>query len=874
MNKRFIKPMKDIGAALFQVQKPARYVGGECGAVPPIEQGDSRLRIAVSFPDLYEIGMSNNALRIIYSMLNERRDLLACERVFAPAPDFEQLLIQKNIPLYTLESGIPLFNTDVLAFTVGYELLATNMLAIMEQGGVPIETARRGEKDPIVIAGGPAITNPLPFARFLDAVWIGEAEAGFVDLMIEMAEFKKRGADRQEKLKLLSEHPSIWISPLLEKRLGLSHEKHVVRAIFQDFYKTEYAPRFPYPVLNPVHAHGSVEIMRGCPNGCRFCHAGYFYRPQRSKYPEIIKKEVEELVLRKGYREITLSSLSSGDYPGIVELFDDLNASWSKYKVSFQLPSLRVDSFTLPLLEKISEVRKSGLTFAVETPLESWQCAINKRVPFEKIAAILREAKAKGFKSAKFYFMVGLPVPERGMREAQEIVGYIEQIAELERISIHVNVGTFIPKPHTPFEREAQLSEEEALECLQYIRRNLKYRKNVEVSYHPPFLSILEGLISRGDESVADIIFDAYLKGARLDAWDEYINRDLWRGVLADFNAKRGEGAWQSFLAQKNEKESLPWRKISLKVTSHWLQKEEQKAQEYNLTQICNEKCTIKCGVCDDHNKIVSNSILNKEKFSAEMAILGSLGGKSDILNGSSFDDTEEIDMAVIKLIAVWSKRGPAVLYPLHDVARSFSRTFQISGFQIAFTHGFNPQPKLELSPPLPLGIEGQNEMLLLWINIPKNRLGEFESFISESQEDILSSLNENLAEGLLIKSLGISRYNADRKRTIGSLLRAAAWKYVFASEELYIKATDILADYSEDFTLVKDDAVGNEISLIETFSGASQKTLSFYKILKNLFAEEKPTTNTSESYFRSVERVECYGELEDRGYVRLQDIL
>ncbi len=229
-------------------------------------------------------------------------------------------------------------------------------------------------------------------------------------------------------------------------------------------------------------------------------------------------------VLRNGSRELTLILFLVTIRH--CELFDDLNASWSKYKVSFQLPSLRVDSFTLPLLEKISEVRKSGLTFAVETPLESWQCAINKRVPFEKIAAILREAKAKGFKSAKFYFMVGLPVPERGMREAQEIVGYIEQIAKLERISIHVNVGTFIPKPHTPFEREAQLSEEEALECLQYIRRNLKYRKNVEVSYHPPFLSILEGLISRGDESVADIIFDAYLKGARLDAWDEYINRD------------------------------------------------------------------------------------------------------------------------------------------------------------------------------------------------------------------------------------------------------------------------------------------------------------------------------------------------------------
>ena len=903
MNTNFIDPLRDIGEALFEVQKPARYTGGECSAFSSIDPLDSRLRIALSFPDLYEIGMSNNAIRIIYSMLNEQRSALVCERVFSPAPDFEHLLMEKQLPLYTLESGIPLNKVDVLAFSIGYELLATNILAIMDRGWIPLETKKRGEKDPIIIAGGPAITNPLPFAEFLDAVWIGEAEEGFTELMLRLAKLKSNGATRIEKLKALALHSSIWISPFLQE-LGIPTKKKVKRAIYQDFYRTTYTSNFPYPVINPVHSHGSVEIMRGCPNGCRFCHAGYFYRPQRSKFPSIIKKEVEDLIIKQGYTEITLSSLSSGDYPDIIGLFNDLTALWSKYNVSFQLPSLKVDSFTLPLIEKISEVRKSGLTFAIETPLDSWQCGINKRVPLEKIKAILHEAKLKGFKSAKFYFMIGLPVAERGNGEEEAIINYLNNIASIEHIAIHVNIGTFIPKPHTPFEREEQLSEYESLKIIKNIRKNLRSTKNIEISYHSPFLSVLEGLISRGDESIGEIILYAYKKGARLDAWEEYIDPDIWNNALKNYNSKRGEGAWQRFLARRDENENLPWNEISFKISSKWLKNESKKAKSNQLTLICNDNCTNRCGVCDNKNSIVSYNILYKDIKGSSSLPIFSVGGKNiksiknndnvssldiDKSGGISFINCADIlnnyidfkSTTAIKIICVWEKKDIAVLYPMHDVAKAFYRAFQISGLSIAYTRGYNPMPRIELSPPLPLGVEGENEILIAWINISQDNISQINRLFSLHQENILYLINLNLPKGLYLKNIKVGVFPQEKRKTIGSLLKATAWKYEFIGKPSYSKAVDILKEYSDFFipinvTEAVDNSSENEIELLEKFSGSSGKTISFFKILKEnsySFCFQNKNIESSRKYF-SAKRIGCYGYNESNGYDLLQNIL
>lgn len=727
-----------LGTKLLAIAKPSRYLGGELGSLPGLEPRalQEQFLVALSFPDLYEIGMSNNAVRLLYDGLN-RVEGLRCERVFAPAPDFEKLLREEGLPLPTLETGIPLADADLVGFSVGYELAATSILTILESGQVPIRAAERDERHPIVIAGGPAVSNPHYLAAFLDAVFIGEAEDAFFELCAELVRLKKEGASRSALLACLAASRHVWVPG-----------KKAARAIYSGFPTSPYAMTFPVPVLKTVQSHGTAEIMRGCPHGCRFCHAGFYYRPQRMKNASKIREEVRALIEGGGYREVTLASLSSGDYSGIVPLISSLNAEWGSKGVSFQLPSLKVNTFTLPLIETLSEVRKSGLTFAVESPEDYRQLVINKDVNFDKIVSILGEARSRGFRMAKFYFMIGLPVPGRGRGEAEAIISFFSDLTKILPLSYNVNVGIFVPKPHTPFQWCAQLDEEEAMAAIHLLKDGLRRFRSVKLSWHSPFVAQLESIFARGDERVGELIIEAWKRGARLDAWEEHFDRDLWRQVIS-------EASWDPIAEStrwRDTEEKLPWEDVSIRVSKAVLKREWERSQRGELTSACEDNCTMPCGSCSDDEGVVYN-------YEQPEAIPPPPSTRS---------------ASAGLLLFRYEKQGLAAFYPHLGIVEALERALSIAGVPVSMSEGFNPAPRLEISQPLPLGVSSRYEVAQAVLCLdPEVWVG------AGGLDSLRSIINAALPRGLSIASLETTGLGLPQKKrqSLGSLTWGSSFR-------------------------------------------------------------------------------------------------
>lgn len=750
---KLVDPLKDFSYKLNRVRSPSRYIGGEYGSIIKKHvPNDTLYNVAVSFPDLYEIGMSNQAIKIIYNGLNSL-DNIRCERVFAPDIDFENLLKSENIPLYTLETGMPLCNTDILAFSIGYELCATEILAILEDGKIPLHAKDRSESDPIVIAGGCGITNPVPFSSFFDAIMIGEAENNLFNLIESLAKKKKEGLSRTQLLHFISQQSFMWSSD----------STHVAyRAVQNDFGLVPAVPTwYPQPNIKPVQDHGVVEIMRGCPNGCRFCHAGIYYRPTRVKALNLIIDEIDHLVFDAGYREISLNSLSSADFPDIDGLLNILNNRYKGYNISFQLPSLKVNSFSLPILEKLSSVRKSGLTFAVETPDEAWQLSLNKEVYAQHLVEIVRQAKSVGWSSAKFYFMIGLTIDESLKSEEEIIVDFLLHLQEQTKIQCNVNIGVFIPKPHTPYQWAKQLNPEEAKRKIDYICTKLPKGK-FKINRHNLDITMLEGLFSRGNKDVGDIILKAYKKGARFDAWEDHLkeNMQFWNEAFeqANFDVK----AWIYRNWDINEK--LPWDTVSLGASKEFYKKEWQKSKESRLTPKCENTCSHPCGICNKKNNVTvyaPNELKDKNFLFPVKEIQ------------KPFEHAECNIPILYRVVFYFTRINGGEFTAYLSQVETFHRAMLRSNLPFNFTSGFNPIPRIEFVTAMSLGVKSQEEIATCYLYQPYDELF------------FIEAMNKVLPKYYVITHAFIFPITNLRKReSLSQNLWGGSYQYVFFYQE------------------------------------------------------------------------------------------
>lgn len=589
------------------VQKPGRYTGGELNSVIKNPK-DVDIRFAFCFPDTYEIGMSHLGMKILYSLLNKREDTW-CERVFAPWVDMEELMRKNNVPLFALESSDEIKDFDVIGFTLQYELCYTNVLNMLDLAGVPVRSADRKSLTPLVIGGGPCVCNAEPIADFFDLTLPGEGEEVLNELMDLFKEYKKKGASKEEFLKAAAEIEGVYVPSFYEfsynddntiKGVTSSNgaPERVKKRIISDLDTVFYPESFVVPFIDIVHDRAVEEIFRGCIRGCRFCQAGFLYRPIREKSSDTVNKQCRSLCDTTGYDEISLSSLSTSDYTQLQSLLEGI-FSWSEDdKVSVSLPSLRVDNFSDELMEKLQKVRKSGLTFAPEAGTQRLRDAINKNVTEREVIETSRKAFSGGWTNVKLYFMMGLPTETNedvvGIADlAQKVVDEFYKNPNKPKgkgVNVSISVSCFVPKPFTPFQWEAQDTMEQLKEKQQLLLESVKSRK-ISVSYHDARTSFLEGVFARGDRRLCDVMERAWRKGCRFDSWDECFSFEKWMEAFEEC----GVDPYFYTSRKRNYDEILPWDHMDYGIGKKFFQKEAEKAYQSVTTPHCREKCNA-CG--------------------------------------------------------------------------------------------------------------------------------------------------------------------------------------------------------------------------------------------------------------------------------------
>ena len=725
--------IQKIDELLPLVEKPSRYLGSEINIIKK-DLSRVQLRFALAFPDLYEIGTSHFGMQILYHILNSDPDI-AAERVFAPGVDMEALLRNSGQAIFTLESHEPLNRFDIIGFSLLYELNYTNVLTILDLADIPFLAGERDDSHPFIIGGGPCTCNPEPLADFFDAMVVGDGEIAIVQMAAEWRHWKiRRRGDKTSLLNSWSQIEGVYIPAFFDPKYDdrgfqtlvppISSPARIRRAIVDDLERSPFPENPIIPYGKPIHDRLRLEVSRGCTRGCRFCQAGMIYRPVRERSPHQLMSIAANSIAATGYEDLSLLSLSTGDYGCIAPLIERLMARFASDNVAVSLPSLRADTLTPELMELIKQVRKTGFTIAPEAGSQRLRDVINKNISEKEIIDTVQDAFQLGWRIIKLYFMIGLPTETKD--DLQELVDLIKKLRNINRLKknlgkINVSVATFIPKAHTPFQWARQISVAESKSRINWIRNQLKI-SGIQFKWQDPEVSSLEGLWARGDRRLSRLLIAAYQKGCKFDGWSDKFNYSLWLEAFAE------AGVDSAFYTDRvrDVAEPLPWDHIDNRVSKSFLKQEWQKALQQKLTADCRQGLCHQCGTCDF------------EKIKMRTYRASEVARQSCVKQPSR--DTD------YKIVSVfYSKRGQAKYFGHLEMVNIFLRALKRANIPLKYSQGFHPKPKVSFDDPLPVGIESEQELFKM--SVPG----------SIDPDTMTHQLNSHLPAGLRIVSCQFS---------------------------------------------------------------------------------------------------------------------
>ena len=726
------RPDSGFERILASIEKPARYAGGEWNEIRK-DPARVRSKVALAFPDVYEIGMSYLGQKILYARLNARPDILA-ERVFAPWPDFERALREAGRRLPTIENKIPLADFDIVGFSLLYELNFSNVLTILDLGGVPLRTADRSERDPLVIAGGPAVFNPEPVAEFFDLMLAGDGEEAFVEIVDAAAALRERGATRAETLRELARLPGVYVpslydacpadgSPLLVVRPRDGAPAHIDKRILADFARSAFPEDILVPNLQAVFDRVAVEVARGCPQKCRFCQATTLYAPYRVKDPSFAVDKVFKSLAATGYEDASLFSLSVGDYPYLGPAVARLMDGLTKDHVALSLSSLRPRGLSSDIAKEITRVRKTGLTLVPEAGSERLRRVINKDLSDADVHDAAANAFREGWSLIKLYFMIGLPTETEA--DIEDIVRFVDRLSDMGRAirggppRINVSVSSFIPKPHTPFQWAAMDDADTLRDKQAFLRDRFRRQRHVQLKDHPVESSALEAAFSRGDRRLGPVLRAAWEGGARFDSWKDSFRPEIWDRAFEAAGVDR-----RAYLGPLPLDAPLPWDHIRTGVRKAFLKEEYARALRAEPTPGCLETACGTCGGC-------AFPALLERSFEARLDVTeperAPLGRKTD---------------GVERYLAVYAKEGPARFFGHNDLVNVLQRSFKRARLEVLYSAGFHPKMLMSFVPALPLGMEGREEAF------------EFRTAYALDERDALAVLNRRVPPGIAFSRL------------------------------------------------------------------------------------------------------------------------